>query len=164
VSNPPQIRLTPQEQVVAKARSTAYGLGARLILDPSDPGVHQDLRDYLSGEGAQAMEAMRELETMTADQVEERLRQFTTRRRVLDDAAAPWQENRTAAPTTHLGAADEARDEPGPLEPETPEDEPEPANVDDAPAALEPDDPTTGDDDAWLREYDKLAALAEGKE
>jgi hypothetical protein len=165
----PKADLTAQH-VVVKARSTVYDLAARLILSPSDPALHEEMAAYLAGEGAEAMAAMRELEALTVEEVEARLKQVGDGR-ARPARTMPWERDVSAQrPGTPAGWDDEPEDE---AEPEFEDDVDELEDQDEeAPGQPEDEQLVAGtaeveladDDDAWLREYDKLAALAEGQE
>lgn len=174
MNNPPKpSALSEQEQLLAKARSTAYGLAARLILSPSDPVVHEQMAEYLDGEGAEAMAAMRELEQLFPEQVEQRLLELSQSRP--DSSAAPALHAQAGTPASVAQGsdwpdeADDLDDEDlayeldadpaeSDIEPEqedwqAAEPEQDPADEVDE---VDPDD----DDDAWLREWDREALAA----
>lgn len=177
----PTSALSEQEQLLAKARATAYGLAARLILSPSDPGVHQQMAEYLDGEGAQAMAAMRDLEQLTSEQVEQRLRELSMPQP--QDPAPPSPRARNTNPTLAAqeqdeptvqetdwqidadsldgyvleDESDETATEPD-IEPATEDRQDAEPQQDQAVATddVDPDD----DDDEWLREWDREALAA----
>lgn len=157
------IKLTAQEQVVARARLIALELGSRLILDPSSPSLHEDLAKYIAGEGKAAMEAMAELGAQTAEEVEARVRELTTALRP-SSPTPPWLARSTGPAGWGEEELQERAEPAEEFEDEFDEDQ-EDAEVEDEPAAQQPAGekaaPVAADDaNAWLNAYDELALLA----
>ena len=150
----PTSGMTPPEETVARARAAARDLGARLFISPSDLELYDELEAFLLGAAPAMRAALAALDELTPAQLRNRLAAIGAPVPPATGTIAPA---RIAAIPPHAASTspDTPGDEDGYVSP-WPSAEPEREPWD---AAAQTPGAEAGEEDSWLREWDREALL-----
>lgn len=150
----PTSAMTPPEETVARARAVARDLGARLFISPSDLELYDELESFLLGAAPAMRAALAALDELTPEQLRARLAAIGAPVPAPANPLAPTRIPAMSAPSASASTETPSEGD-GYVSPwPSPEAERGPWD-----AAAQTPDAEPGEDDAWLREWDREALL-----